>query len=59
VDREAWRGNLRRVAKAVCVGVITVKSGGEGVGRWELGVFAVFVHEDDASVTEKGQKGVL
>jgi len=59
VDFEAWRGNFRRVAKAVCVGIITVKVGGEGVGRRELSVFAVFVHEDDASVREEGQKGVL
>jgi hypothetical protein len=59
VDFEAGRGDFGGVAKAVCVGVVAVKVLGDGVGGWELGVFAVFVHEDYAAVVEEGYKGVF
>lgn len=37
----------------VCVGIVAVDVWWEGVWRWELGVFAIFIHEDYTSVLEE------
>lgn len=37
----------------VCVGIVAVDGRREGIWRWELGVFAVFVHENYTSILEE------
>lgn len=44
MEFETWGGDFGWVTETVGVGIIAVDVWWEGIGRWELGVFAVFVH---------------
>jgi len=59
MEFETWGGDFGRVTEAVGVWIIPVDVWWEGIGRWELGVFAVFVQEDYTSVGEENRERVF
>jgi|HubBroStandDraft_4_1064222.scaffolds.fasta_scaffold3964235_2 hypothetical protein len=44
MEFETWGGDFGRVTEAVGVWIVAVDIWWEGIRRWELGVFTVFVH---------------
>lgn len=56
---ESGGGDFGRVAETVRVWVVGVDVWWKGIGRWELSVFAVFVHEDYTSVAKESHKCIF
>ena len=59
MEFETWGGDFGWVSETIGVGIIAVDGWGEGIGRWELGVLAVFVHEDYTSVVEESYECIF